>query len=203
MSKTRAELREAIIKVSLDLGNELGEEGLTMRGIASRLGVSATALYQHFESKSQILNEIRSFGVEGLWKAMEPAMGVEDFEQRLTQMVIAYVKFARENPWLYTVLMEHEEVDWTKVKEEDLDSALKPLLELRKALEYGQKQGVISDKVDVATSSLQCWAAVHGLCSLFINGRISEKHPMFPAPDEEALVKTFAKVLVGTVHSAG
>lgn len=203
MSKTRAELREAIIKVSLELGSELGEEGLTMRGIASRLGVSATALYQHFESKSQILNEIRSFGVEGLWNAMAPANEIEDFVDRLTSMVVRYVEFARANPWLYTVLMEHEETNWEKVKEEDVDSALKPLIELRKTLEYGQGQGMISDKVDVATSSLQCWAAVHGLSSLLICGRISEKHPMFPAPDEKALIATFAHVLVGTVKHVG
>ena len=200
MSKTRAELREAIIKVSLDLGNELGEEGLTMRGIASRLGVSATALYQHFESKSQILNEIRSYGVEGLWAAMAPALEISDFKARLSEMVVRYVEFARANPWLYTVLMEHEEVDWEQVKEDNLDSAIKPLIELRRVLEYGQRQGMISEKVDVATTSLQCWAAVHGLSSLLINGRISEKHPMFPAPDEKALIATFAKVLVATVH---
>ena len=48
--QSRSGLRQAIIQASLELGQELGEEGLTMRGIASRLGVSATALYQHFES---------------------------------------------------------------------------------------------------------------------------------------------------------
>ena len=134
-----------------------------------------------------------------MWSAMAPANEISDFVERLTSMVVRYVEFARENPWLYTVLMEHEETNWEKVKEEDVDSALKPLIELRKTLEYGQKQGMISDKVDVATSSLQCWAAVHGLSSLLICGRISEKHPMFPAPDEKALIATFARVLVGTV----
>ena len=37
MSRTnRAGLRQAIIDASLQLGSELGEDGLTMRGIASR-----------------------------------------------------------------------------------------------------------------------------------------------------------------------
>ncbi len=199
MSKTREALREEIIKVSLELGSELGEEGLTMRGIASRLGVSATALYQHFESKSQILNEIRIFGIDRLWAAMEPALQIQDFRDRLFQLIVRYVEFARSEPWLYTVLMEHEEVQWDKVKSEDLDWAIRPLIELRKILEGAQRDGHISAKLDVVTSSLQMWAAVHGLSSLLINGRISEKHPMFPAPDEKALISTFATVLVGTV----
>lgn len=203
MSKTREELREAIIKVSLELGSELGEDGLTMRGIASRLGVSATALYQHFESKSQILNEIRIFGVERLWAHMQPALEIGNYKDRLLQMIVRYVEFARSEPWLYTVLMEHEEVEWDRVKEEDVNWALRPLFELRKILEAGQKAGHISEKLDVVTSSLQMWAAVHGLSSLLINGRISEKHPMFPAPDESALILTFAKTLASTVLKPG
>ena len=199
MSKSRAELRDAIIEVSLELGSELGEEGLTMRGIASRLGVSATALYQHFESKSQILNEIRTYGVARLWGAMEPSLVISDFRERMMGLVTSYVGFARENPWLYTVLMEHEEVNWDKVKEEDVTWALRPLFELRKALEQGQREGKVNPKTDVVTGSLQLWAAVHGLSSLLINGRISEKHPMFPAPDEKGLIQTFAKTLVRTV----
>ena len=35
-----------------------------MRGIAARLGVSATALYQHFENKASILREIRLYGAD-------------------------------------------------------------------------------------------------------------------------------------------
>lgn len=201
MPKSRAELREAIIRVSLELGSELGEEGLTMRGIASKLGVSATALYQHFESKSQILNEIRVYGVERLWSSIQPALDNPDYRERMIGVVIGYVQFARENPWIYTVLMEHEEVNWDRVPADDVHWALKPLFELRKLLEIGQAEGHIHEKVDVITASLQMWAAVHGLSSLLINGRISEKHPMFPAPDEAALVRTFAETLIRTaVH---
>ena len=60
---SRPELKEAIIRVSVELGSQLGEEGLTMRAIAKRLGISATALYQHFDSKAAILQEIRLYGL--------------------------------------------------------------------------------------------------------------------------------------------
>ena len=55
----KAGLHDAIVRAGIELGSDLGEEGLTMRAIAGRLGISATALYQHFESKASILREIR------------------------------------------------------------------------------------------------------------------------------------------------
>jgi len=199
----RAELREAIIKTSLELGSQLGEEGLTMRGIASRLGVSATALYQHFESKNQILREIRTFGIQQLWAAMQPAIQAnESVADQLRDMCKRYVGFAVDNPWLYTVLMQHEEVNWAALadKEGELEWPLRPLLELRKLLEQGRNDGAFQAEYDVVTASLQMWAAVHGLSSLLINGRIDEKHPMFPAPDKNALVDQFARTLVATLR---
>ena len=46
MTRSRPELRQAIIQASVDIGSQLGEEGLTMRGIAARLGISPATLYR-------------------------------------------------------------------------------------------------------------------------------------------------------------
>lgn len=92
-----AGLREAIIETSLQLGSELGEEGLTMRGIAARLGVSATALYQHFESKRAILREIRVYGIDLMYDSLAPAFDVESHDERLAEIIRRYVSFARNN----------------------------------------------------------------------------------------------------------
>jgi hypothetical protein len=40
------------------------------------------------------------------------------------------------------------------------------------------------------------WASMHGLCSLMINGRIDERHPMFPVADRDAFVESFVNALV-------
>ena len=98
--------------------------------------------------------------------------------------------------------MQHEEVNWAALadKEGELEWAIRPLLELRKLLEQGRNDGAFQAEYDVVTASLQMWAAVHGLSSLLINGRIDEKHPMFPAPDKNALVDQFARTLVATLR---
>jgi AcrR family transcriptional regulator len=49
------ETRERILDVALELFNEQGYEGTSLREIAERLGVTKAALYYHFKSKEEIL----------------------------------------------------------------------------------------------------------------------------------------------------
>jgi AcrR family transcriptional regulator len=185
-------LREAIIQTSLELGSQLGEEGLTMRGIASRLGVSATALYQHFESKTSILREIRVYGIDLLYDALSPALEQNpDPVERLREVTRRYIHFARENKWLYSVLMEHDQLEWSELGPDEIGRTLRPLRAVREAMVAGKEAGVWHDELDVELAAFQLWASVHGLCSLLNNGRFNEKHPAFPIPDEKSLVEVF------------
>jgi TetR/AcrR family transcriptional regulator, tetracycline repressor protein len=43
--------KAAIVQAALDLLDEAGTDGLTLRALASRLGVQAPALYWHVASK--------------------------------------------------------------------------------------------------------------------------------------------------------
>ncbi|MFV8756203.1 TetR/AcrR family transcriptional regulator [Nannocystaceae bacterium ST9] len=189
-------MREAIIQTSLELGSQLGEEGLTMRGIASRLGVSATALYQHFESKTSILREIRVYGIDLLYEAIEPALTLDDPVERLRQIIHRYVDFARANKWLYSVLMEHDELEWSELSEDDIRRTLRPLKAVQESMAIGAERGAWREGVDPQVVAFQLWASVHGLCSLLNNGRFDEKHPVFPIPDATSLIDVFADGMV-------
>ena len=50
--------KAAIVQAALDLLDEAGMEGLTVRALASRLGVQAPALYWHVRSKQALLDEM-------------------------------------------------------------------------------------------------------------------------------------------------
>ncbi len=55
----RGELtKTAIVQAALDLLDEAGMDGLTVRALASRLGVQAPALYWHVPSKQALLDEM-------------------------------------------------------------------------------------------------------------------------------------------------
>jgi AcrR family transcriptional regulator len=51
----KADTRERILDVALELFTEQGFDGTSLREIAERLGVTKAALYYHFESKDDIL----------------------------------------------------------------------------------------------------------------------------------------------------
>jgi TetR/AcrR family tetracycline transcriptional repressor len=55
---SRGLTKASIVQAALDLLDEAGLEGLTVRAVASRLGVQAPALYWHVRSKQDLLDEM-------------------------------------------------------------------------------------------------------------------------------------------------
>ena len=55
---TKGLTRERIVAAALDLLDELGIDGVTVRAVASRLEVKAPALYWHVRNKQELLDEM-------------------------------------------------------------------------------------------------------------------------------------------------
>ncbi len=64
--------KPAIVQAALDLLDEAGMDGLTVRALASRLGVQAPALYWHVRSKQALLDEMAT----QIWWRIGEAMAV-------------------------------------------------------------------------------------------------------------------------------
>ncbi|PWK85269.1 TetR/AcrR family transcriptional regulator C-terminal domain-containing protein [Fulvimonas soli] len=58
--------REPAVEAGLRLLNELGLEGLTLRGIAAALGVKAPSLYWHFKSKQDLVDAMATRVLAGV-----------------------------------------------------------------------------------------------------------------------------------------
>ncbi len=165
-----------------------------MRGIASRLGISTTALYQHFDSKASILREIRRAGLSKLADRLrDAAVSAEEPAARIHAMARAYVTFAREQPWLYTVLGDEDAPEWKDLLEEEARAFLEPLEVVRGALREGVRAGVFRKDLDPTQAAYEMWAVVHGVASLLRTGRISEKHPTVPVSDTNQFVETYLR----------
>lgn len=196
-------MRADIIAAALELGQQTGEEGLTMRAIAARLGVSATALYQHFESKQEILQEIRVYGYDRMAEALEPLMRAcaagGDPQDLLCEMGVVYVNYARENPWLYTVLTEADLIDWDALAPEQSERLFANLRKIADPLCKVVAAAGHQERADAAFFML--WAGFHGAAALMIGGRISASHQALPIPDERAFVRAYCEALVRGVIS--
>ncbi|MEZ5177582.1 MAG: TetR-like C-terminal domain-containing protein [Acidimicrobiales bacterium] len=91
-----AEAREMIVSGGL--------ESLSLRRLGRRLGVSAPALYFHVDSKAALLRAVAEGEVAAL-AAQFAAIDEPDPLDRIRALSRAYVRYARDNPELFQVLL--------------------------------------------------------------------------------------------------
>lgn len=193
----KAGLREAILATSLELGTQFGEDGLTMRGIASRLGVSATALYQHFDSKAAILREIRIHGLRELTTRLLEAFGENDPKKAIIEVSRRYVQYARDNPWLYQVLMQADDRVQHEMTEDQLGATRALVDSMRDTVT--RVAAPVTDTDDTVANvrfMARWWANLHGIASLVLARRIAENHPILPMGDIDAFVDEAIQAIV-------
>lgn len=193
---TGTDPRDEIVRASIELGTELGEDGLTMRAIAGRMGMSVTGVYQYFESKAAILREIRSRGVRLLKHALMTSGDEHRLAERLRGMGHAYVAFARANPWLYRVVFLGEELDWATMTEQERSDRLLPFQTAGVMFREGIERGDFRADLDPGRAVQETWAALHGIALLTSSGRFSGGHPAFPALRVEDFIDQFVATLV-------
>lgn len=203
MRNTQSSLKDEIVRVAVELGTELGEDGLTMRGIASRLGVSATALYQHFEGKASILRAIRLHGLSMINTTLEPCFSGPDGLACIADASRTYIRFARDNQWLYGVLFAGEGMNQSPLNQDEHTLIRHSNDKLIGCFQQAKDAGQLRDDVDVSSAPLLVWAANHGLAALMINGRIGVGSQGAMTPDEEAaFVDNFVKTNVSGFQRA-
>jgi AcrR family transcriptional regulator len=101
--KERAPLGRALIaSTAAQIIDEAGVEGLTMRSVAARLGVSAMALYHHVDDKDELL---RLVGDDLLGQIELPDPDSQDLRELFTAIVMAALDALRSVPGLSSVLL--------------------------------------------------------------------------------------------------
>ncbi len=98
-SKSRSRLgltHRAIIEAAGELLEEHGVSGLTMRRVATRLGVGTMTLYGYFQDKDALLDAI----VEASGAEVALPLPGEDWKQSLRELMLALHKQLIEHPFL-------------------------------------------------------------------------------------------------------
>lgn len=90
-------LREAAVEAAYDLALSGGLKGVTLRGVAERVGVAHRSLYNHFADRDSLLDAVAERGFR------ESAVGQQAAPNR-ADYVRAYVGYALANPGLHEVM---------------------------------------------------------------------------------------------------
>lgn len=193
MNGDAEEFREAIICVSLELGQAYGEDGVTMRAIASRLGTSATALYSCFENKAAIMRHLRVRGVVSLSRALLEGAGLGDPTSELLGVSRRYLAFARDNPWLYRLLFLDDSLFHHGGMPSEAIALSAAVQEF--ATHFVSWVTALNGRAPTHPSRVvgQWWATMHGLASLILTGHIVADHHYLPVGELEELVDAYIR----------
>jgi len=86
------ESRRDILRTAARLFQERGYDATSMQDIASALNFSKAALYHHFESKEEILQQIMSYGMDIFEeRVVEAVKTIPDPEQRLRACIALHI----------------------------------------------------------------------------------------------------------------
>ena len=166
-------LRRALLDEALATIRAEGVDGLTLREIGARLGVSRTALYRHFADKRALLAAVATEGFRTLREQLvtaweEGGRGRAAFES----MGTVYVRFAVGNPAHYRVMFGGF-VDPAACEPELGAEAAGAFQALVDALAALQRDAIMRAE-DTVKMARFVWAVVHGVAMLGIDGQLPE-----------------------------
>jgi AcrR family transcriptional regulator len=103
--KELAQIREKILESALDIIVAKGLDGLTMRSLAQKTGMTAPNLYNYFSNKDEIYIHIIICGFEMLYADLKTACDLhKDKTIRLRAMINAYMTFGINKPRYYDIM---------------------------------------------------------------------------------------------------
>lgn len=164
------DLREALIREGQAMVRETGLESLSLRQLAQRAGVSASALYHHFKNKNDLLCALAEEGFRKLDEAVQEAAGDTRgcTRDRTLRFVRAYVSYAAAHPEIYE-LMFGRTIWKTGAPTESLRAlaydTFRRYVEFASSFDARVGRGKTGLRIAQAR-----WATVHGLCRLIIDG---------------------------------
>lgn len=171
--RERVEMRRRILAAARDLFEKRGYDGTTMRAIAERMDYTPTILYQHFESKDDLISTVVAEDLRLLTRGLVETGQVEDPVVRLVRAMEEYVEFALEHPRHYELTFMSSRSG--KVGQHPVipgDTARKIYTYLRltceEAMAVGRFREEFQDSGEVAH---MLWSAIHGAVSLCIARR--------------------------------
>lgn len=171
--RNRTDLRQKVLKASLALIEEDGLDRLSMREVARKAGVSHQAPYYYFGDREAILAAIAGEGFSKLEQSLVRAAAQAGSEpvKAIEAMGRAYVEFALRHPAHFQAMFRADAVPLDRYPEarKHEDEAFGKLVE-------GIDKALADQPAEVRrTMAIACWAMVHGLATLILEGSLARK----------------------------
>ncbi|MFF9360493.1 TetR/AcrR family transcriptional regulator [Streptomyces griseoluteus] len=179
------DLRAACLRAARELLEEDGSAGLSLRAVARRAGVSATAPYRHYADRDALVSAVAAEGYRELAEYLAAAHPEPRTPDELASVAVAYVRFALDRPAMFRVMFA-EPCD---PGSEERVAATAAISEYVRGIVRAVFPGVDPDAL-----STTVWALVHGLAFLHLDGKLDSSTPEVVDAQVRAAVRALFSV---------
>lgn len=159
------ELRGEIIAAARDLmAQAMTADDVSIRSVASAVGVTAPSIYLHFADKQELISAVVVDVFDELDRAMVAAsVSVADPLERLKAMGLAYVRFAVEHPEHYRL------ATMDPCPRPDVDQMLAAgcFVHFQEVVGECIDTGLFAPG-DLTLITIELWSAAHGIAALLV-----------------------------------
>ena len=188
--KNSADVETAILEAARDLLAEGGVAGLSMRQIADRVGVTATAIYHYFDGKQALINRVVLSAFERFGSYLKDAMNAhpKGSVERVIALGEAYLRFALEDQAYFRVLFSIQPKPRAAMEKLPEDGGYHLLRQaVSEAIDagtIGEAHSAVADAMDSGVVrkanadlvSMYLWSVAHGLVTLSLCGASDQCH---------------------------
>jgi AcrR family transcriptional regulator len=174
--------RDDILRCTRDLYLEHGLAGLSLRAVGKCAGVTAAAIYRHFDGKEDLLWSVCLRGHEIFATYLARGLKGRDPRERLVLTGTGYMQFAIEQRPYYAIMFvaPPEHLGFHRLEERNRNEGTVTFQMLVDRVRECMDAGVLAAG-DPHRTSLMIWAHVHGLVTLY--HRVpAGGHPEAPPP---------------------
>ncbi len=168
------DLYEALIDAGIEILQETGVAGLTLRGCAARAGVSHSAPAHHFEGMEGLLTAIAARGFRLFTETMikERENSADKPRERLVAICHGYLQFSQQNGSLYNLMFSSERVNFSNANLTCASAlAYQVLADGCAPFEHGS--------AGPAATEIMIWSLLHGYAGLSRKAQhTDQQHPM-------------------------
>jgi AcrR family transcriptional regulator len=179
------DLRAACLRAAMELLEQDGAVGLSVRAVARRAGVSPGAPYRHYADRDALVSAVAAEGYRELSAYLSAAHPSPSTPEDLAAVAVAYVQFALEHPALFRTMFS----DPCDADSSERVSATTAIAEYVGALVRRAFPGA-----DPGALSTAIWAVVHGLAFLHLDGKLDTSTPEAVADRVRAAVLALVAV---------
>jgi AcrR family transcriptional regulator len=172
------DLRNALIKAGMEILEENGLPGLSLRAIAARVGVSHTAPKNHFGSLRGLLTAIGTEGFRMHARAMRDGVSeTSPGKERLRAAIDGYVAFAEAHPALFAMMFSPLYCDFA---DEDLSTEARKSYAVLEDISTGLDWDKGALPHGQLRTEMMLWSLAHGFATLRLAGQFRDDNGDIP-----------------------